>query len=225
VTTLVELQNAVFGYGRTLVAGPISLRCSLGEAVALSGAPGSGRSTVLQALLGRADLISGRGLLFGEAIGGNYWRTAPWRRPIGCVWNSRDAPLGLTVAEVLHLTGATDKLGAFVDSQVAAWVANTMVPQRMRSLCATLSGGERTIVAACCSLARSANGLLVFDDLTASLQPSVADQLIELLHAKVQARALGMVFTEESEIGRTRLATKTIDLNSVATEAVLVPNQ
>ena len=59
IKELVSAREATIGYGSTRIAADINFTVHSGEAIALIGPNGSGKTTVLRVLLGSADLISG----------------------------------------------------------------------------------------------------------------------------------------------------------------------
>jgi len=68
MTPIVECRDLVVGYdGKPILEG-INLEIHAGEIVALLGASGGGKSTVLRTIIGLAPPISGEVLLFGEPL-------------------------------------------------------------------------------------------------------------------------------------------------------------
>lgn len=64
----VELRDAVIGYERGVVLRGVSLTIGTGETVAITGASGCGKTTLLRLLLGQAELQGGRCLIDGASL-------------------------------------------------------------------------------------------------------------------------------------------------------------
>lgn len=214
---LILAERVVAGYKRLPIVGPISFRCDLGEALLVRGAPGSGKSTLLEMLLGRAELIAGRCEVMGADRRGGAWSLRPWSLPLGAVWSSRDAPEGLTVSQLLRLARATNAAGEFIDKQVESWIGATSLFRRMASEVGVLSGGERTVLVMACALARSEQGLLIVDDLSASLQPSIVETLLAILLEDIRVGRRGIIFTENNAAIADVLATAVVTITEPGT--------
>jgi ABC-type branched-subunit amino acid transport system ATPase component len=225
---LIRAEDAVAGHNGLPIAGPFSLHCERGDAIAVTGSPGSGKSTILQMLMGRAHLLGGRCEVMGRPIARGAWALRPWSLALGVVWSARDAPEGLKVAQLLRLAGATGSSGGFVDPRVAEWVSATPLARRMAAAVGVLSGGERTVLAMACALARSDGGLLIVDDLSASLQPSIAERMVGILAEDVSAARRGIVFTEGNSAIAGRLATKVVAIRepqAAATRTIMTESK
>lgn len=57
--SLLQLQNAKLGYGKSTLLADVDFRIASGEFLILAGANGSGKSTMLRSLIGALPLISG----------------------------------------------------------------------------------------------------------------------------------------------------------------------
>lgn len=64
----IGLGGAAVGYGDRRVLGDLTLAVRPGETVAITGASGCGKTTLLRLLLGQADLLDGRLLVNGEPL-------------------------------------------------------------------------------------------------------------------------------------------------------------
>jgi ABC-type transporter Mla maintaining outer membrane lipid asymmetry ATPase subunit MlaF len=67
-TALVQCRDLVVGYDDKVILENVNLEIYPGEIVALLGASGGGKSTVMRTIIGLQPPISGEVLLFGEPL-------------------------------------------------------------------------------------------------------------------------------------------------------------
>jgi ATPase subunit of ABC transporter with duplicated ATPase domains len=161
VSTLVEVDELVAGYGGP-VLGPLSLRLAAGEVLGLWGPNGTGKSTLLKALLGQARVFSGR-IRRAAGLGLSYQR----QRPV------RPSELPLTAREYVRYLGADEHA----------------LPSRLRPLATTridrLSGGQFQLLAVWAVLAGPAR-LVLLDEPTNNLDPDGIASLAVLLSPRAE---------------------------------------
>jgi zinc transport system ATP-binding protein len=168
--TVIAVDQGTVGYDGRPVLQDVSLRITVGEAVAVLGANGSGKSTLIRAILGLVPLYAGGISLFDVPLG----RFRHWHR-IGYVPQRLGAGSGVpaTVAEVvasgrLARRGLLRPPGRADRAAVAEALRSVGLADRARDPVATLSGGQqqRTLIA------RALAGrpeLLVLDEPTAGV--------------------------------------------------------
>ncbi len=189
---LFEAQDLLAGYGAGRVLHGVSLRLARGEAVALLGRNGAGKSTTLRALMGLLPLEGGRIRLEGEDLGG-----APphvrCRKGLGYVPQGRRIFPDLTVRENLEV-GCRPGPGAWgLERVFALFPALADLGGRRAGL---LSGGEQQMLA----IARTLMGgprLLLLDEPSEGLAP----RLVEALGAQVRRLAqegLAILLSEQN---------------------------
>lgn len=187
---------------RPVLAG-VDLSVAGGEAVALVGPSGCGKTTTARALCGLLprETVSGRILWHGRSVGdgGVHWREVRGR---GIALVPQDPASGLTpvlrvgdqIAEVLrrhHRCG-----GAEARRRAVRLLAETRVPDPARCAAAwphQLSGGmlQRAVLAA--ALACDPE-LLVADEPTASLDPTVQVSILRLIDDLRRERGMALLF-------------------------------
>ncbi len=206
MTTLVECRDVVVGYdGKPILEG-VNLEIRDGEIVALLGASGSGKSTVLRTIIGLMPPLSGEVLLFGEPL---YDIPLDDRhrllRRTGTAFQ-QDALFGsMTIGEnvALPLRELTNLPNQIIREMVAMRLALVGLAGMEDREPASLSGGQRKRAA----LARASildPEVLFADEPSAGLDPVVAATMDDTL---MQFRAaLGVtlvVVTHELESIRT----------------------
>ena len=185
---LLSVDGLIAGYAGPVV-GPISFEVGRGEIVALAGANGSGKTTVLSAVIGTARVLGGR-IDCDRSVGVSVLRQFPVRL----------AEMPLLGSDFLGITGAP--------------VATA--PSLLRPLLGLrvdrLSGGQFQLLLVWACLG-SAAGLVLLDEPTNNMDPGViasfADLLLEardrgkgVLVISHEARLLERACTRVVEVGR-----------------------
>jgi branched-chain amino acid transport system ATP-binding protein len=169
---MLELSRISVGYNALQVVWDVSLTVQRGELVALVGANGAGKSTVLKTVAGLLRPISGQITLEGARIDG-LPAHAIVARGVALVPEGRRVFPYMTVAENLEL-------GAFLETRRArieetlAWVFDLFPILKMRrsQLAGTLSGGEQQMLVIGRAL-MSRPRLLMMDEPSLGLAPAV----------------------------------------------------
>ena len=166
-----------------------------GEFVGILGHNGMGKPTLLRTLMGYLPATAGRVALAGADIT-KLSPTARARRGIGFVPQGREIFATLSVADNLRMGCLLAK--ADERRTIAAILAD--VP-RLRSyldrLGGALSGGEQQLLA----LARALCGdpqILLLDEPTEGIQPSIIDEIAEALQAVGERRDLTILLVEQN---------------------------
>lgn len=204
----IETRDLAKRFGETPVFADVSFRLARGEAVALVGANGTGKSTLLRCLMGLIPASSGSVHLLGQqtnAATGRELRAL--RAQVGLVSQKHNLVPRLTVlSNVIHgLLGKQPGL--------RRW-SHALAPQaaRMAALEALdrvgladfaqrradrLSGGQSQRVA----IARAIIGapkVLFADEPCASLDPAAGEDVMELFFRLVRNEGVSVVFTSHN---------------------------
>jgi branched-chain amino acid transport system ATP-binding protein len=195
MTAILELDGVSAGYGPFNAVFGVSLAVGPGEAVALLGANGVGKTTVARLATGLVAPTDGTVRVDGDDLTGapahRYARAGIAHAPEG-----RSVFATLTVEENLRLSFRRSKgrqaVPAALDTAFAQFPA---LAQRRRQLAGTLSGGEQRML----SMARvlvEAPKLLVADELSLGLAPIVVDTIYTEL-ARLRAEGTALLIVEQ----------------------------
>ena len=174
---LLEVKQLAAGYGGLEVIRDVSLQVRPGEVVACIGANGAGKTTTLRAISGMIHPRRGRVMFAGIEVTG---RTAERISKLGLIHIPEGRGLfpRLTVEDTLRLVSNT--AGHEVDI-TPAFQLFPKLRERRRQLVGTLSGGEQQMVAMARAIL-SRPRLVMIDEMSQGLAPSVVRQLFEIIH-------------------------------------------
>jgi branched-chain amino acid transport system ATP-binding protein len=210
---LLIVKNLDAGYGRSQVLFDMRINAPAQGAVAVLGRNGAGKSTLLKTIAGELPPMSGSIMFDGsDASGESTERRA--RRGIGFV-PQEDAIFGrLTVRENL-LLGATNQPNYDGIGEVLDFFPK--LGQRFYQTAATLSGGERKMLASSRALLGRPK-LLLLDEPTEGVWIGVIEEIADRL--AVLARQMSIVLVEQHVHLALRIAgyAYVMDRGSVALE-------
>jgi putative ABC transport system ATP-binding protein len=179
----------------------VSVRVAPGEAVALVGRSGSGKSSLLHLAAGIAVPTSGRVLLEGRDLctAGERERTMRRRASIGLVFQFFHLLPHLTVAENVALPGwiAGDGRGGDLDGRAAELLGRVGLADRATEPVGHLSGGEMQRVALCRALLRRPP-LVLADEPTGSLDDRTGREVMDLLLELTRAEGRALLYVTHS---------------------------
>lgn len=193
MTALLELRDVSAGYGPFHALFDVSLAVQPGEAVALLGANGVGKTTVARVASGLVAPSSGSVLVDGVDLGG-----APPHRfvraGVAHATEGRSVFASLTVEENLRLSFRRSKGARGVaPALAAAFEQFPALARRRHQLAGQLSGGEQRML----SMARvlvEAPPLLIADELSLGLAPIIVDEIyVQLQRLRAEGTALLIV--------------------------------
>ena len=193
MTAALELVNLTSGYGSSTVVHGVSLEIAPGEILALVGKNGMGKSSLLKTIL--SFLPAWEGVVRVE--GRDVTRLAPFRkRALGLAYSPQEQALfqDLSVRDNLRL-GLSDDRGFEASlSDISGWFP--VLTARLSQRAGTLSGGEQKMLIVARGLIAKPR-LLLLDEVTEGLQPSVVDRLAEVLAATRRDRGTAMLVVEQ----------------------------
>ncbi|MFZ3047873.1 MAG: ABC transporter ATP-binding protein [Desulfatirhabdiaceae bacterium] len=176
MNTLLKLENVHAGYGKARVLQGVSLTVGEGDSIALIGRNGVGKTTVVNAILGIANVYEG-GIWLSQQKQGRLRNYTASRLGISVVPQGRRIIPNLTIEENLVLGSAVKREGH--------WNLNTVyklfpiLEERAQTPGTALSGGQQQMLAI--GRALMANpALLILDEPSEGLAPVIVDQLAEI---------------------------------------------
>ena len=183
------------GYGGIPVLDGISMTVDQGETVGILGHNGMGKTTLLKTLMGLVPATGGSVHFLGQDITGapTHQRN---RRGIGYVPQGRDIFPALSVRDNLRMGCALTTVGETVAIDRALAEFPRLIPFLDRAG-GTLSGGEQQMLAIARCLCAEPK-LVLLDEPTEGIQPSIIDELVELLQDLRTARRLTVVLVEQN---------------------------
>ena len=180
---MLTLANVDVRYGQAVAAAGVNLEVAEGSWVALVGANGAGKSSLLRAVMGLAR-HGGRIALGGEDLGA----LPPWernRRGLGFVPEGRQLFAQMSVEENLRVGGHTCAPADLQRGLDRAYEIFPRLAERRSQTAATLSGGEQQMLALARALMPNPR-LLLIDEISWGLMPLLVGQVfarLEALHA------------------------------------------
>jgi branched-chain amino acid transport system ATP-binding protein len=179
---MLSVEGLEVRYGGYLALSDVSLHVAAGEIVCLMGANGSGKSSLMNAVSGLVTPAAGRVTFDGADITKvpTYHRLA---RGLAHVLERRRLFPYMSVRENLLLGAYVPALRpARAETLESVLVMFPALRDRQSQLAHTLSGGEQQMVAIGRALMARPR-LLMIDELSQGLAPTVVDDLIDLLPA------------------------------------------
>src|SRR5690349_4296524 len=190
---MLELTGVHVGYGRTSVVHGVDVTVADGGVTAIMGHNGAGKTTLLRAAVGLLPVRSGRILLDGEDVTGlpPHQRV---RRGLAYVPQGQQSFGQMTTAENLQLVADGKRHGStLVDEALDLFpVLRDLLPRRA----GLLSGGQRQQLAIARALITEPR-LLILDEPTEGIQPSVVSEIERTILALTDRGGLSVLLVEQ----------------------------
>ena len=183
---LLDVRGLHAAYGSAPVLHGVDLQVHGGEAVALLGRNGMGKTTLVRALMGIVAPSAGELRFAGESIAGQPAHRIA-RRGIALVPEGRQVFANLTVHEHLSAFTRRNAAGAAPWQTQQVFALFPRLAERRDHWAQQLSGGEQQMLAIGRALVTNPR-LLILDEATEGLAPLVRE---EIWRALAQLRAAG----------------------------------
>lgn len=192
-----HVEGVDFSYGRLQVLFDVSLHLHRGEALALLGTNGAGKSTILKVVAGLEQPSRGSILLDGEDIT-QVEAEERVHRGVVLISGGKTVFKDMTVAENLEMQAFTRrKQRPAVRARTDAVL--TLFPrlaERLSQQAGTMSGGEQQQLALAKALLLEPS-VLCIDELSLGLAPVVVGMLLEAVEA-IRSTGVSLVLVEQS---------------------------
>jgi branched-chain amino acid transport system ATP-binding protein len=196
---MLELDRIKVAYGGLVALSDVSIKVGAGDFVSIVGPNGAGKTTLFKAISGTVRPASGRVVFEGQDL----LAVPPPHRPhlgIAHVPEGRQVFPNLTVLENLEM-------GAWTEAGREQWRANLdyilslfpVLAERRSQFAGTLSGGEQQMVAIGRGLA-SAPRLLMLDEPSMGLAPTIVDSIFERITEIRRDRKLTILLVEQRAV-------------------------
>jgi urea transport system ATP-binding protein len=195
--TLLRVEQLTAGYGESQILTDVTIDLSEGGALCLLGRNGVGKTTLLKTIIGLVRPRSGRILLNGQVVNGR----GPHQRArlgLGYVPEGRGIFPYLSVFENLLMGFEARPSMPPAERNAALDEMYTLFPvlaEMRRRTAGTLSGGQQQQLAIARVLVARPK-LLLLDEPTDGIQPSIVDQIQEVV-AGLSARGLALLLVEQ----------------------------
>lgn len=193
---LLEVSGMNVFYGAIQALRDINITVESGEAIALLGANGAGKTSTLRTISGMLEPAAGKILFDGDSIAGLSPNKVV-ERGLAHLPEGRELFASLSVMDNLRagywvLRRNRDGLTDALDQAFAYF---PRLKERQKQHAGTLSGGEQQMLAVARALMSSPRLLLV-DELSLGLAPMIVAQLFEILRT-INAAGTAVVIVEQ----------------------------
>jgi len=203
-TSLLELEKVTAFYGDLQALFGVSLRVAKGEIVALIGANGAGKTTILRVISGMKHLAGGS-FMFEGVDAARVPTHKLVARGVSHVPEGRQVFPFLTVRENLTLGAYNPRARAhtkeLMEEQLALF---PRLAERLNQLAGTLSGGEQQMVAIARGL-MSKPTLLLLDEPSLGLAPRIVEEVFEKIQ-EVRQTGITMLIVEQNVVSGLSIA-------------------
>jgi phenylacetate-CoA ligase len=185
--TLLGVTDLTLHYGAAQALFGVSLEVAAGETVALVGANGAGKTSLLKAVTGLMKPSGGRVVYDGEDVTGKSPAGMHVRRVAICP-EGREMFGDLTVREnlLLGVLARNPGRGETARRMDEIFERFPRLAERAEQAAGTLSGGEQQMVAIGRAL-MSKPRLLLLDEPSLGLAPLVTDEIFDIIHRLARA--------------------------------------
>jgi branched-chain amino acid transport system ATP-binding protein len=188
---LLNVERLTAGYGEAVVLTNVSFKVAEGQALALLGRNGMGKTTLVNSIIGVTRHISGTISLDGRDITG---MRPDQRAHAGIGWAPQERNIfrSLTVEE--NMT-AIERPGPWTLAKV--YTLFPRLAERRRNLGNELSGGEQQMLAVARALILNPR-IMLLDEPLEGLAPIIIEELLTALRKIIREEGLSAILVEQN---------------------------
>ncbi len=200
--TFLDIQHLTKTYGSQTILNDLSFSVKKGEVVVILGASGSGKSTLLRTINGLESIQSGDIFLDGKPVL-KQESLSLLRQQVGMVFQSYDLFPHLDVLENLTLgpTKVQKRSRTSAIKEAQELLERVGLLDKQHAFSRQLSGGQKQRVAIIRALLMHPD-VLLFDEVTASLDPEMVREVLSLINDLAQEGRTMIIVTHELQFAR-----------------------
>lgn len=193
---VLQVEGAVVEYGGVHAVRGVDLEVHAGQSVAVLGANGAGKTSLLKAVSGLVPLASGRVRVDGHDVTGARPEQVA-RRGVAHVPDDRGIFDELTVGDNLRVAayGAGHPRHELADARDEVLELFPILADRHRQVAGTMSGGQQQMLTIARALLQRPR-LLMIDEMSMGLAPGIVADLFEVVGTLTE-RGIGVLLVEQ----------------------------
>jgi branched-chain amino acid transport system ATP-binding protein len=200
---MIVIEDLCVNYGAVKALRDVSLVATPGRVTAVLGANGAGKTTLLRTISGLLTPHSGN-IFLGDTSLLKMATENIARLGVGHVPEGRGVIAELTVEENLRLGALASKVN-IAEGLEAQYKQFPVLGDRRKKYCATLSGGERQMLAMARALIAQPRVLLL-DEPSLGLAPQVTSELMKSILRLCESKNLTVILVEQNAKSALRIA-------------------
>ncbi|MFC3061189.1 ABC transporter ATP-binding protein [Paenirhodobacter populi] len=190
MSEILTIENLSAGYGRAIALNGVSLKVAQGEAMALLGRNGVGKTTTLNSVMGLTRHMGGRVLLEGRDVTRLTPEARAWAG-IGWVPQERGIFRSLTVEENITCVATPGRW-----TLDAVYGMFPRLRERRGNFGNQLSGGEQQMLSIARALVLNPK-ILLLDEPTEGLAPIIVEELLGAIRRIVRDEGMAAIIVEQ----------------------------
>ncbi|MBQ7755390.1 MAG: amino acid ABC transporter ATP-binding protein [Clostridia bacterium] len=200
---MIETKSLVKSFGALRVLNGVSIQVHQGEALAVIGPSGGGKSTFLRCLNLLEEPDGGDVIFEGQKINQKGTDVDKYRQKMGMVFQHFNVFPHMTVQENITLapTMLKKKTPAEADEKALYLLERIGLLDKKDEYPRKLSGGQKQRLAIVRALAMEPD-VMLFDEPTSALDPEMVGEVLDLIRALVEGGMTSVIVTHEMGFAR-----------------------
>ncbi len=200
---ILEMKKIRKRYGKHVILDDLSVSVAGGEVVVILGPSGCGKSTLLRCINGLEEIEEGEILFRGSAISGKTRKQHEISQKIGMVFQNYELFPHMTILNNITLAPRKVQGRSRQEAEKEAEILLKRIGllDKKNAYPRQLSGGQRqrtAIVRALCMHPE----IMLFDEVTASLDPEMVYEVLDVMMEMAKAGRTMMIVTHEMQFAK-----------------------